>query len=298
MPVVSLAEWTASAARRMDAADLFFGHGTANAFDEACWMAAHVLGLPPDFEDFALGQSLTQPAFDDLERLLIQRIETRKPLAYLVGHAWFAGLRFEVDEHTLIPRSPIAELIHQGLQPWLDLDRPLKVLDVGTGCGCIAAALAWYWPKLAIDAVDISAAALAWAERNVAALELGDRVALTHSDLFEALGTRRYDLIVSNPPYVPERSMLELPPEYRHEPAAALAAGADGLDVVRRLLFEAPEHLTAGGLLLIEVGEAQAAAELLLADSGAVWLEFEHGGEGVFLIDRAACTALRDAARA
>jgi len=298
MPVTSLAEWAAGAAGRMDAAGLFFGHGTADAFDEACWMAAHVLGLPPDFDDSALHRSLPQPSIDDLDRLLTRRIETRKPLAYLIGHAWFAGLRFEVDEHTLIPRSPIAELICRGLQPWLDLDRPLKVLDVGTGCGCIAAALAWHWPELVIDAVDISTAALARAERNVAALDLGDRVALHHSDLFEALGARRYDLIVSNPPYVPERSMLELPPEYRHEPAGALVAGPDGLDVARRLLCEAPAHLNAGGLLLMEVGEAQAAAQRLLGDSGAVWLEFEHGGEGVFLIDRAACTALRDVTRA
>ena len=193
----------------MQRADLFFGHGTATAFDEACWMLSHALDLSPDFDDAMLAGALEPAQAERLDRLLRRRIETRRPLAYLIGEAWFAGLRFRVDENTLVPRSPLAELVVGGLQPWLDLDRPMHVLDVGTGCGCIAAALAWHWPELRVDATDISPAALAIAEENVARLGLAERVRLIESDVYAGLGgadagVPRYDLIVSNPPYVPE----------------------------------------------------------------------------------------------
>ena len=279
-------------------ADLFFGHGTATAFDEACWMLSHVLDLPPDFDDAMLTEALEPAQAETLDRLLRRRIETRKPLAYLIGEAWFAGLRFRVDENTLVPRSPLAELIVGGLLPWLDLARPLRVLDVGTGSGCIAASLAWHWPALRVDATDVSPAALAVARDNVAGLGLADRVRVIESDVYAGLdssgeGQARYDLIVSNPPYVPELSMTALPEEYRHEPALALRAGEDGLDIVRRLLAGAPEHLSASGFLLLEVGEAQPATEAMLGETAAIWLEFEHGGEGVVLLDRAACLQWR-----
>jgi len=295
----TLLQWAQQAAEAMQRADLFFGHGTATAFDEACWMLSHALDLSPDFDDVMLAGALEPAQAERLDRLLRRRIETRRPLAYLIGEAWFAGLRFRVDENTLVPRSPLAELVVGGLQPWLELDRPLHVLDVGTGCGCIAAALAWHWPELRVDATDISPAALAIAEKNVVRLGLVDRVRLFESDVYAGLGgadagVPRYDLIVSNPPYVPELSMASLPEEYLHEPALALRAGEDGLDIVRRLLAGAPEYLNPSGFVLLEVGEAQPATEALLGDTEAIWLEFEHGGEGVVLLDRAACIGLRD----
>jgi len=276
----------------MESAGLYFGHGTACAFDEACWIAAHVLDLPPDFDDERLQ---LKPSVDERGRLdgvLEQRITTRKPLAYLLGEAWFAGLRFRVTDATLVPRSPLGELVVGGLMPWLDLERPLRVLEVGTGSGCIAAALAWHWPSLRIEAVDISQAALDVAGDNLRCLGVADRVGLRVSDVYDALGDARYDLVISNPPYVPESAMHDLPEEYRHEPADALAAGPDGLAIVRRLIAGAADHLSPSGVLLVEVGEAADAAAQLLADTEAIWLEFEHGGEGVFLLDRAGAQAV------
>ncbi|MDX1624916.1 MAG: 50S ribosomal protein L3 N(5)-glutamine methyltransferase [Wenzhouxiangellaceae bacterium] len=291
----TIGDWVRAAAERMDEAGLFFGHGTGNAIDEASWMVAHELDLSPDFDDEMFGAGLGPGEREALDDLLERRIDSRKPLAYLIGEAWFAGLRFRVDERALVPRSPLAELVVSGLRPWLELDRPLVAIDVGTGCGCIGAAMAWHWPSLRVDAVDVSGEALDLARENVRRLGVADRVRVLESDLFEAVGDARYDLVVSNPPYVPAASMEELPDEYRHEPRGALEAGDDGLDIVRRLLREAPEHLTSGGFVLCEVGEARPAAEALLADTGAIWLEFEHGGDGVFLIDRPGCLALREA---
>jgi len=290
----TLGQWVENAAGRMDAAGLWFGHGTACARDEACWMASSVLGLAPDFDPTEFGRTLTAESRDRLDALLEQRLATRKPLAYLLGEAWFAGLKFAVDDRVLIPRSPLAELIVGGMRPWLDLDRPLAVLDIGTGSGCIAAALARHWPKLRLDAVDVSAVALDIARANVARLGVGDRVRVLASDLFEAVADRRYDLIIANPPYVPAASMAGLPDEFRHEPALALAGGDDGLDIVRRLLAGAADHLTPGGFLLLEVGEAAPALDALLGTVSAVWLDFEHGGDGVVLLDRAACLAWRE----
>ncbi|MDT8439025.1 MAG: 50S ribosomal protein L3 N(5)-glutamine methyltransferase [Wenzhouxiangellaceae bacterium] len=283
------AAWVRDAARRMDAAGLVFGHGTACAHDEACWMLSQVLSLPPDFDDSQLPARLSVEQLRALETLLGERIETRRPLAYLIGEAWFAGLRFAVDESTLVPRSPLAEVARDGLAPWLDFERPLSVLEIGTGSGCIAAALAHYWPKLSIEATDISRSALDLAAGNLDALGLAGRVRLVESDVFDALTGRRFDLIISNPPYVPDASMQVLPAEYRHEPATALAAGEDGLAIFRRLLAGAPEHLKADGWLLVELGEAAPAAEALLGEVEHLWLEFEHGGDGVVLLDRAAC---------
>jgi len=290
----SLAAWVDDAGRRMLEAGLHFGHGTATARDEACWMASHVLGLAPDFDADAFGRVLDHDSIEGLESLLEQRIASRKPLAYLIGEAWFAGLRFEVDEHTLVPRSPLGEVVAAGLMPWLDLRRPCAVLDVGTGSGCIAVALAAHWPELRVDAVDISEPALARARANAALHGVADRVRVLESDVFDGLGEARYDLIVANPPYVPNASMARLPDEYRHEPDAALRAGDDGLEIVRRLLAGAADHLLPGGLVLLEVGEAQPQTERLLGEAEAVWLEFEHGGDGVVLMDRQALLAWRE----
>ncbi|MDZ7713657.1 MAG: 50S ribosomal protein L3 N(5)-glutamine methyltransferase [Rhodovibrio sp.] len=277
-----------TAADRMESAGLFFGHGTANALDEACWMASSVFGLPLDFDDSALSRAATAEERQRFEALLDDRIRTRQPLAYLLGQAWFAGLAFTVNEHVLVPRSPLAELIVEGFAPWVDPGRLRRVVDVGTGSGCLAVATAVYWPGVQVDAVDISREALVLARRNVEHHGVADRVEVIESDLLEALEGRRYDVILANPPYVPTASMETLPAEYRHEPRLGLEAGEDGLDLVRRLLDTAADHLEDDGILILEVGEAAEALESLLLERGIefTWLEFEHGGDGVALIER------------
>ncbi|MEM7055091.1 MAG: 50S ribosomal protein L3 N(5)-glutamine methyltransferase [Pseudomonadota bacterium] len=294
-PYGTIADWVIKAEQVMQDAGLFFGHGTATARDEACWMVSNTLRWPPDFDSGLFEQMLEAEQTQVLNELLLKRVETRKPLAYLIDEAWFAGLRFKVNADTLIPRSPLAELIVDGMAPWLDFNQPLRVLEVGTGSGCIAAAMAWHWPNLQIDASDISPAALDLAQHNLDQLQVSHRVRLIQADVFEGVGLSaksRYDLIISNPPYVPQASMWTLPREYQHEPDLALVAGKDGLDIVRRLVLGAPEFLNDDGWLVVEVGEAQPQAQAWLADAEPLWLEFEHGGEGVFLMSRAACLNL------
>ena len=274
----------------MEAAGLYFGHGTDNAIDEACWLASSALGMEPDFEPAEFARELSLAQAREVEQLLSQRIESRKPLAYLLGEAWLAGLKFEVNEKVLVPRSPLAELILDGFEPWLPPQRLKRAVDIGTGSGCLAVAMAHYWPLLSVDAVDISEDALALARRNAEAHQLADRVQCIRSDLLDGVPGQRYDLILANPPYVPTASMADLPPEFRHEPELGLEAGADGLDLVRRLLKSAPDHLTEHGILICEVGEAAQALENLLSPHlELVWLEFAHGGDGVFLLDAEAC---------
>lgn len=282
----SIGAWVQQAAERMEAQGLYFGHGTANGVDEACWMVSHVLNLAPDFPAAVFEHSLPDAAKGDLDALCQARIESRKPLAYLIGQAWFAGLSFEVTEAALVPRSPMAEVIIENALPWFDFHRAKKVLDVGTGSGAIAAAMAHHWPMIEVDAVDISPEALALAERNIHRLGLGSRVRLHLSDVYEALSQMRFDVILANPPYVPESSMQALPEEYQHEPSLGLVAGQTGLDVVIRLVKEAPAYLEPGGVLICEVGEASEAFDLWALEQRLeiVWLEFEHGGDGVFLV--------------
>jgi ribosomal protein L3 glutamine methyltransferase len=281
------------AAARMDAAGLFFGHGTDNALDEACWMASSVFGLPPDFDDAAVARTATEDERQRFETLLADRIQTRRPLAYLLGQAWFAGLPFTVNENVLVPRSPLAELIVEGFAPWVEPERLERVVDVGTGSGCLAVATAYYWPDVKVDAVDISPDALALARRNAERHGVADRVEVIESDLLDALEGRRYDVILANPPYVPTASMETLPREYRWEPRLGLEAGEDGLDLVRRLLDTAADHLEDDGVMIVEVGEAAEALEQLLLERGIefTWLAFEHGGDGVALIEREALAA-------
>ncbi|MEE4330311.1 MAG: 50S ribosomal protein L3 N(5)-glutamine methyltransferase [Wenzhouxiangella sp.] len=279
-------------AERMTAANLVFGHGTANAFDEACWLVSSSIGLDPDFPTEAFSRELTREEQARIDALAQARIGTRKPLAYLLGEAWLAGLSFEVDENVLVPRSPLAELIVTDFEPWLGSDRLQRAVDVGTGSGCLAIALAHYWPEVRVDALDISASALALARRNAERHGVADRVQCLQSDLLDRVAGRRYDLILANPPYVPSASMARLPAEFRHEPELGLAAGLDGLDLVRRLLRQAGDHLTEHGILVCEVGEAAEALQALLEPAiEPVWLEFEHGGDGVFLLDFEACRA-------
>lgn len=291
-----LAALVRAGAERMDAAGLHFGHGTDNALDEACWMAAHVLGLAPDFPSGTFDQPVAEQDEERFRRLLDERIATRKPLAYLIGEAWFAGLRFRVDESVLVPRSPLAELIVGGFEPWLGEEQLKRAVDVGTGSGCIAIALAHYHPGLCVDAVEISPSALAVADLNVGEYRLQDRIHLHQSDLLTALAGRRYDLIVANPPYVPQASMAGLPAEYAWEPSLGLVAGADGLDLVRRLIVQAADCLEPHGVLICEVGEAAEALDAWLADQPVTWLAFAHGGDGVFLLDHDTCRRIAEQA--
>ncbi|AKS42585.1 50S ribosomal protein L3 N(5)-glutamine methyltransferase [Wenzhouxiangella marina] len=286
----TLEDWIREAAERMDMAGLYFGHGTDNALDEACWLASSALAMPPDFDASEFSRGLESSEIDALDALLERRIESRMPLAYLLGTAWLAGLEFEVSPDVLVPRSPIAELILDGFEPWLSAEQLTRAADVGTGSGCLAIALARHWPECEVDAFDISPPALELARRNVRRHGLEGRVHVIESDLLSAAGAARYDLILANPPYVPSASMESLPAEFLHEPRLGLEAGEDGLDLVRRLLTQVPAHLSEHGILICEVGEAAEALQALLAPAvEPVWLEFANGGDGVFLLDAEAC---------
>ena len=269
------------------AADLHYGHGTDNADDEAAWLVLHVLGEPLDGSFADWERPVTPEQARRIEALARQRCTTRKPLAYLTGSAYFAGLEFAVDERVLVPRSPIAELIHDGFRPWVDADRPLRVLDLCTGSGCIAVATAVRLPRARVVASDVSAPALEVAAANAHRHGVEERVECVRSNLFEALAGRRFDLIVANPPYVPAAGLDALPAEYLAEPGLGLASGADGLDATLHILLDAPRHLGEDGVLICEVGESEERLAALLPQLPFLWLEFEHGGSGVFLLTRA-----------
>jgi ribosomal protein L3 glutamine methyltransferase len=215
-----------------------------------------------------------------------RRIEERKPVPYLTNEAWFAGHKFYVDERVLVPRSPISELIAKQFQPWLDPDEVKAILDMATGSGCIAIACAYAFPLAHVDAADISPEALTVAARNVNAHGMDEQVRLIETDLFANLAKSQYDLIVTNPPYVDADEMAAMPPEYHHEPSLGLAAGDDGLSVIRRILRQAAQHLTESGLLVAEVGASQPALEAAFPHVPFTWVEFENGGDGVFVMTR------------
>lgn len=240
-------------ARRFARARLHYGHGTHNAREEAAWLISSQLG-------YLLDEEIAPRLRKRIEALAARRIRERVPLAYLLKEAWLGEHAFYVDRRTIVPRSFIAELVRERFSPWLQRE-PKRVLDLCTGSGCLAVLLALEFPKAKVDAADVSAGALAVAKENVARFDLGKHIDVVRSDLFEALGRRKYDLIASNPPYVTARSMAKLPKEYRHEPALALAAGADGLDLVRRILADAKARLNPGGLLACEVGGGRKAVE-------------------------------------
>jgi ribosomal protein L3 glutamine methyltransferase len=270
-------------ARRLRRARVFFGHGTDNARDESAALVWHALGLPT--ATARIYQRVTTLRQQQQARELItRRIRERTPAVYLTGETWFAGLKFLTDPRALIPRSPLAELIERGYAPWVDPRRVRRVLDIGTGGGCIAIATARMLPRARVDAVDLSAQALHLAALNLRRHRLGRRVRLVQSDYFSALSGERYDIIVSNPPYVGARELRALPAEYRHEPRMALASGRDGLDAVRAILKDARRHLNPGGILIVEVGNSEVAVRRAFSALPFTWLTFERGGGGVFLL--------------
>lgn len=273
-------------ASRFAAAGLTFGHSHDNPIDEATHLVLATLQLPPDLPPaYGAGRLVA----DERERVLAlieRRVNEHLPVAYLVGEAWFAGLKFKSDPRALVPRSPIAELIENGFSPWLDHRRVQRALDLCTGSGCIGIAMAEYNPDWQVDIVDISEDALSLARENIAFQHAQGRVRAVRSDLFANLAGQRYDLIVSNPPYVTEDEFDALPAEYGHEPALGLVAGADGLDIVLRMLRDAPEYLSEDGLLIVEVGESEHALTALLPQVPFVWIEFKVGAMGVFAIER------------
>jgi ribosomal protein L3 glutamine methyltransferase len=272
------------AARALRRARVHFGHGTDNARDEAAELVFYAAGLGHDLGAAAYPTKLTARRAARIDALLERRIAERIPLAYLTHRSFFAGLELYVDERVLVPRSPIAGLILQRFQPWVDARRVRRILDVGTGSGAIAAACAAAFPAARVDAVDVSPAALQVARRNLRRLKLQKRVTALHSNYFDAVRGRRYDIIVSNPPYVGRAEMARLPPEYRHEPRLGLAAGADGLDSVRAIFSEARRHLRRDGILVVEVGNTEDALLRTFPTLPFVWPEIAMGGGGVFLL--------------
>lgn len=287
--LVTLRDWVRWAASRFNAAGVFFGHGTDNAIDEALALVLHAISLDHDLPEWLLSSRLTAAEAEAVRALVGRRVDERVPLPYLTGEARFAGLRFQVDERVLIPRSPLAEVIEQGYAPWLPPEAITQVLDLCTGSGCIALASAWYLPDARVDAVDLSAAALEVAAANCRQLGLEGRVRLLAGDLFaplqqDALAGEGYDLIVSNPPYVGDGELASLPAEYRHEPRLALAADDDGLAVVLRLLRQAGRYLRPEGVLMVEVGNAAPLLAERLPEVPFLWLDFERGGDGVFML--------------
>lgn len=269
---------------RFNAEGLYYGHGTDNAWDEAIALVLHTLHLPHDINPTVLDANLTQDERTHLLQLITERVEKRIPVPYLTQEAWFADMSFYVDERVLIPRSPLAELIENHFQPWVVAEEVNNILDLCTGSGCIAIACAKQFSEAEIDASDVSKDALAVAKINLLRHNVEDQVHLYESDLFSMLPKKKYDIIVSNPPYVSTEEMFELPAEYQHEPTLALTAGKQGLDFAMRILHQAGSYLTEHGILVVEVGNSETALIEALPNVPFTWLEFERGGGGVFLL--------------
>lgn len=268
-------------------AGLYYGHGTESAWDEAVALCLGALHLPWNIDPSVLEARLLLMERLRIVALTRSRINSRRPLPYLLGEAFFTGYPFNVDERVLIPRSPIGELIEDGFAAWFPEEPPERVLDLCTGSGCIGIATALHLPACEVTLTDISQDALSVARENITRHEVGERVRAVESDVFDSLEGQRFDLIVSNPPYVDARDLVTMPVEFRHEPALALGAGRDGLDIVRRILRQARKHLTDDGWLIVEVGNSDHHLESAFPDVPFIWLEFERGGQGVFALSAA-----------
>ncbi|MET1256065.1 50S ribosomal protein L3 N(5)-glutamine methyltransferase [Aliikangiella maris] len=274
--------WTYS---RFEEAELFYGHGTDNAWDEAVALVLQSLNLPFDVPDNLLTSKITSNEKQIIIERISRRINERTPLPYLTHKAYFCGSEYYVDERVLVPRSPIGELIENNFQPWVAPEQVTQILDLCTGSGCIAIACGQYFPDALVDAGDISADCIAVAEINRLRLQQ-DNVAFYLADLFEGIPDKKYDIIVSNPPYVDEEDFAEIPAEFLAEPELGLVSGDDGLDLTRKLLAQAADYLSDQGVLIVEVGNSAAALEESFPDIPFTWLEFSRGGHGVFLLTK------------
>lgn len=283
--LVTVRDWVRWGASAFNRAGLFYGHGTDNALDEAFHLVLHALKLQPDIPATYLEAALTKAERKDVQTLLLKRIETRQPAAYLVGEIHYCGLPFYVDKRVLVPRSPIAELIQKHFSPWLNA-QPQRILDLCAGSGCIGIATAHYFPEAQVDLAELDKGALTVCRKNLKRHALGPRVRAVESDVFSGVKDQVYDLIVANPPYVPLAEWRALPQEFQLEPRLALESGKDGMTVVARILREAPKHLSEGGLLVCEVGASVAEFEARWPRLPVTWVEFERGGDGVFVIKR------------
>jgi len=285
--LITVRDWLRFAASRFNEAQLFFGHGSDNAFDEAAYLILHTLHLPLDRLDPFLDASLTHGESEQVQAVIERRVRERLPAAYLTKEAWLGEHRFYVDERVIVPRSFIAELLNEQLAPWIESPDVIEhVLDLCTGSGCLAILATEAFPHAQVDAVDLSGDALEVAARNVADYGLQDRIELIESDLFAALQGRSYDVIVSNPPYVNADSVAALPAEYQAEPVLALGSGEDGLDATRQILAQAKAHLNPGGLLVVEIGHNRDVLEAAYPTLPFTWLDTAGGDQFVFLLRR------------
>ncbi len=288
-------DWLRYAVSRFTGAELFFGHGTQDAYDEAAYLILHTLNLPADRLEPFLDARLLRSECDALLAVITSRVEARIPAAYITHEAWLGNFRFYVDERVIIPRSYLAELIEDACRPWVVAPESVgDALDLCTGSGCLAILMAHAFPAALIDAVDLSPDAIEVAQRNIADYGLSERVRLVRSDLYEALGERRYDLIVSNPPYVTAAAMAALPAEYRHEPLMALAAGKDGLDVIRRILDSAASRLKPNGIIAVEAGHNRAIVEAAFPHLDFTWVSVPSGDDMIFILEREQLSAHSD----
>jgi ribosomal protein L3 glutamine methyltransferase len=288
LPFTTVRDLLRFAVSRFTEADLSFGHGSSNAFDEAAYLVLHTLHLPLDTLDPFLDARLLDTEIDAIMKVIERRATDRVPAAYITHEAWMHGHRFYVDERVIVPRSFIGELLQDGLQPYVqDPDEVSRVLELCTGSGSLAILAAQAFQNADIDAVEISAPALEVAHRNVDDYDLDSRVALYEGDLFGPLPVGRYEVIITNPPYVNALAMQTLPAEYRHEPELALAGGADGMDIVKRIVGEARKWLTEDGVLVVEIGNERANVEATLGGLDIVWLSTSAGDDNVFLIQAA-----------